>query len=142
MSQNNPAPAVDDTRSTDLRDSPMMAHLLDALEQGTDIGHYGRLTFVMIARHFLEEQELVDLLSKQPDMDQEGARALVLQVQAHDYNPPRRERILEWQQQQDFAICPTPHDLRSCNVYDELRFPDDIYENIGDFWEEKAEAQQ
>ena len=32
-----------DGRSGDLRDSPMMAHLLDALEAGTDVGHYGRL---------------------------------------------------------------------------------------------------
>jgi DNA primase large subunit len=28
----------------DLRQSPMMSHLLDALDQGEDIGHYGRLT--------------------------------------------------------------------------------------------------
>ncbi len=28
----------DDYRSTNLRDSPMMAHLVDALEQGEDIG--------------------------------------------------------------------------------------------------------
>jgi hypothetical protein len=54
-----------DTRSEDLRDSPMMAHLLDALEEGTDIGHYGRLTFAMIARHFMDEDELVRLLADQ-----------------------------------------------------------------------------
>jgi hypothetical protein len=82
-----------------LRDSAMMAHLLDALEQGTDIGHYGRLTFVMVARHFLDEDEMVSLLSQQPDHNAEDAQVLVRQVQAHDYNPPKRERILEWQAQ-------------------------------------------
>jgi hypothetical protein len=41
----------------------MMAHLLDALEAGTDIGHYGRLTFAMVARHFMSEDMLVRLPS-------------------------------------------------------------------------------
>jgi hypothetical protein len=126
----------------ELRQSPMMAHLLDALEQGTDIGHYGRLTFVMVARHFLDENQMIELLSKQPDHNADDARKLILQVEAHDYNPPKRERILEWQSQQDFPICPTPDDPGACNVYQELRFPDDIYENINEFWEEKAEAEQ
>src|SRR4051794_34065121 len=108
--------------SENLRDSPMMAHLLDALEAGTDIGHYGRLTFAMIARHFLPEEELVRLLAGQPGHGEEEARSLVLQVQGRDYNPPKRERILEWQAQQEFPICPTPDDPGSCNVYRELRF--------------------
>ena len=120
----------------------MMAHLLDALEAGTDIGHYGRLTFAMIARHFLPEEELVRLLSGQPDHTEEEARSLVLQVQGRDYNPPKRERILEWQAQQEFPICPTPDDPGSCNVYRELRFPDAVYEQIEEFWEQRAEAQK
>src|SRR5436305_10190626 len=96
-----------DTKTTyeggmeELRNSPMMAHLLDALEKGTDIGHYGRLTFAMVARHFLKEDELVRLLGNQPDHNEAEARALVSQVKAHDYNPHKRERILEWQAQQD-----------------------------------------
>src|SRR3954453_13755316 len=98
------AQAADDMRSTDLRAEPMMAHLLAGLEEGTDIGHYGRLTFAMIARHFLDEDELVRLLANQPDQDEEGARALVLQVKQRDYSPPRRERILEWQARQEFPI--------------------------------------
>ncbi|MBV9279066.1 MAG: hypothetical protein JOZ41_03200 [Chloroflexi bacterium] len=118
----------------------MMAHLLDALEAGTDIGHYGRLTFAMIARHFLPEEEMVRLLGNQPDGSEEEARQLLAQVQGHDYNPPKREKILAWQKEQDFPICPTPDDPGSCNVYRELRFPEDIYENIGEFWEERAEA--
>lgn len=129
-----------DGRSDNLRDSAMMAHLLDALEEGKDIGHYGRLTFAMIARHFLEEEELVRLLSNQPEQDETKARALVLQVQGRDYNPPKRDRILEWQSQQDFPICPTPDDPNSCNVYSELRFPENIYESINEFYEEQAQA--
>jgi hypothetical protein len=134
-----------DTKTTneggmeELRRSPMMAHLLDALEKGTDIGHYGRLTFVMVARHFLSEETMVDLLSRQPDHNREDTEALVRQVKGHDYNPPKRERILEWQAQQDFPICPTPDEPGTCNVYQELRFPEGIYENINEFWEEKGD---
>jgi hypothetical protein len=127
---------------TELRDSPMMAHLLDALEQGTDIGHYGRLTFAMVARHFLEEAELVRLLGAQPDQDEEKARVLLRQVQARDYNPPKRERILEWQAQQEFPICPDPENPAACNLYRELKFPDGIYENIQEFYEEQVESEE
>ena len=135
------ADAGADGRSNDLRESPMMAHLMDALEEGTDIGHYGRLTFAMIARHFLDEDEMVRLLGNQPDQDEQKARALLLQVEGRDYNPPKRDRILEWQAQQDFPICPTPDDPNSCNVYSELRFPEGIYENINEFYEEQAKEQ-
>lgn len=128
----------DDNRSSELRESPMMAYLLDALEKGTDIGHYGRLTFAMVARHFLKEVELIRLLGNQPDHNEAEARALVSQVKAHDYNPPKRERILEWQAQQEFPICPNPDDPGSCNVYAELKFPDGIYENIQEFYEEQT----
>ena len=136
-----PTATSDDARSENLRDSPMMAHLLDALEQGTDIGHYGRLTFAMIARHFMDDEELIALLARQPEQSEEKARSMVLQVEGRDYNPPSRERILEWQAKQEFPICPNPDDPQACNVYRELRFPDSVYENIGEFYEEKAEAQ-
>jgi hypothetical protein len=84
----------------------------------------------------------VRLLGSQPGTSEEEARSLVLQVQGRDYNPPKRERILDWQARQEFPICPTPDDPAACNVYRELRFPDRVYENIGEFWEEKAEAQE
>ncbi|MDB5080096.1 MAG: hypothetical protein JWP00_2020 [Chloroflexi bacterium] len=129
---------VEDNRSNDLRQSPMMAHLQDALEKGTDIGHYGRLTFAMIARHFLKEDELIRLLGNQPDHNEDEARALVSQVKARNYNPPRRERLLEWQSQQDFPICPNSDDTGSCNVYAELKFPNGIYENIQEFYEKQT----
>src|SRR5688500_9436017 len=90
----------------ELRKSAMMAHLLDALESGRDIGHYGRLVFAMVARHFLPEDELLAWLQKDADFSEAQARSLVLQVQGRDYNPPKRARILEWQKEQAFPICP------------------------------------
>ena len=122
----------------ELRKSEMMAHLLDALNDGKDIGHYGRLVFAMVGRHFLDEDVLVTYLRKNPGLDEEQARALCLQVQGRDYNPPRRERILEWQQHQDFPICPNPEDPDACNVYKDLQFPEDVYEKIEEFYEQKA----
>jgi hypothetical protein len=129
----------DDYRSTNLRDSAMMAHLLDALEQGEDIGEYGRLTFVMVARHFMEEEELVRLLERQPVFDDTSARAMLMQVKERDYNPPKRERILQWMERQEFPICPDAEDPNSCNVYRDLQFPERIYEQIDSYWEEKAD---
>ena len=131
---------ANDGRSTDLRDSPLMAHLLDNLEAGTDIGHYGRLVFVMIARHFKDDDEIVSLLAKQPDHGEQDSRALLEQVKGRDYNPPKRDKILAWQREQEFAIIPHPDDPDSGNVYRELRFPDHVYENIGEYYEEKSEA--
>ena len=121
-----------------LRDSEMMAHLLDALDHKQDIGHYGRLVFAMVARHFLDEDELVARLKKDPSMDEQQARALVAQVQGRDYNPPRRERILEWQAQQDFPICPNPDDPDACNVYRDLQFPEEVYADIAEYHQQKA----
>ncbi len=122
----------------DLRQSEMMSHLLDALDKGEDIGHYGRLTFAMVAHHFLDKEELVEWLSKDGDTDESEARALVQQVEGRDYNPPDRERILEWQSQQDFPIYPDPDDPDACNVYRELNLPDEIFENIQEYREDKA----
>ena len=58
----------------DLRQSAMMSHLLDALDRGEDIGHYGRLAFAMVARHFLTEDELIEQLMKDRDCDEQKAR--------------------------------------------------------------------
>jgi DNA primase large subunit len=124
----------------DLRSSDMMAHLLDALEKGEDIGHYGRLVFAMVARHFTDEDELVEYLQRTPGFSAEEARALYLQVQGRDYNPPKRDRILQWQSEQEFPICPNPDDPDSCNVYKDLQFPDEVYEKISEYYEQKAEA--
>src|SRR5947209_1075800 len=124
---------------TDLRQNRMMAHLMDALERGQDAGHYGRLVFAMVARHFMSEEELVGWLTRERDCSEEDARALYLQVQGRDYNPPKREKILEWQKQQDFQIIPDAGDPDEGNVYKDLQFPDDVYDNIAEYYEQKVE---
>jgi hypothetical protein len=121
----------------DLRQSPMMAHMLDALDNGEDIGHYGRLVFAMIGRHFVSDDELVELLTKDHDADEQEIRSMVQQVEDKGYSPPRREKILEFQAQQDFQICPNPDDPDACNVYNELQFPDEVYESIQQYQEKR-----
>lgn len=121
-----------------LRRNHMMAHLLGGLEEGRSIGHYGRLVFAMIARHFLSHDELVDWLSRDPEGGAEEARSLVAQVERRGYSPPRRERILEWQRQQDFPIIPNPDDPDEGNVYKDLAFPDEVYQHINEYYEHKA----
>jgi len=111
--------------------------MLDALDNGEDIGHYGRLVFAMIGRHFVGDDELVELLLKDHDAEEGEMRAMVQQVEEKGYSPPRRERILEWQSQQDFQICPNPDDPDACNVYNELQFPDDVYESIQEYQEKR-----
>lgn len=124
----------------DLQKSSMMAHLLKALEKQQDIGHYGRLVFAMVARHFLPEAELIALLQQNPGVSDQEARALYLQVQGKDYNPPRRDRILQWQKEQTFPICPNPEDPDACNVYKDLKFPPEVYEHIAGYYEGKVEG--
>jgi hypothetical protein len=128
------------TGADELRKSEMMAHLLDSLDHGKDIGHYGRLVFAMVGRHFMDEDELTEYLAKDKDFSEENARSLVHQVISRDYNPPRRQRILEWQSQQDFPIIPNPDDPDAGNVYRDLTFPEGIYEDISEYHEQKAEA--
>lgn len=126
----------------ELRNNAMMSHLLDALEDGTDIGHYGRLVFAMVAHHFMDTDEVADWLSKDTSVSPAEARALALQVEGRDYNPPSRARIVEWQQEQDFPILNSTDDPDEGNVYRDLHFPDDVYERIGDYYEHKAEANE
>ena len=90
----------------ELRKNGMMGHLIDALSEGQDIGHYGRLVFVMVARHFLSSDELFNQLQLDPGLDEEKARALIEQVVTKGYSPPSREKVLEFQKQQQFPICP------------------------------------
>jgi hypothetical protein len=67
---------------------------------------------------------------------------LIRQVESRDYNPPRPERIREWQSQQEFPICPNGEDPDACNVYRDLKFPDHIYQNIQQYQEKKVEAEE
>ena len=122
----------------DLRKNDMMAHLVDSLEAGKDIGQYGRLVFAMVARHFLSENELVKLLTKDKNFDEADARRLVTQVQSRDYNPPKRERILQYLEEQKFPICPNADDPDACNVYKDLTFPEGVYAKINEYYQQKA----
>lgn len=123
----------------DLRNNEMMRHLSDALAAGTDIGHYGRLTFAMVARYFMSQDELVTALTQDKDFTEEQARVMVQQVIDHDYSPPRVDRIREWQGEQEFPIIPND-DPDAANVYRDLKFPDHLYKHIEHYREEKAAA--
>ena len=63
------------------------------------------------------------------------------QVEQRDYNPPKRERLLEWQAEQAFPILPYPDDPDCGNLYRNLKFPDAIYDNISHYQEQKANAE-
>ena len=121
-----------------LREDSMMAHLLDSLEGGNDIGHYGRLVFAMIARHFLTDDEVVAELTRDRDFSEDQARQMLMQVEGRDYSPPRRERILQWQAEQSFPIIPNADDPDCGNVYKTLRFPQELYDHIGHYQEKKT----
>ena len=82
----------------------------------------------------------VAYLMRNPGVTEQEARALYLQVQGKDYSPPRRERILEWQREQEFPICPDPENPDACNVYNDLKFPPEVYEQIESYYENKAET--
>lgn len=124
----------------DLKRNRMMANLLDALERHEDVGHYGRLVFTMVARHFLEPEEVVAWLAKDRDFDEARALGLLDQVVSRGYSPPRRERILQWQAQQSFRLTPDADDPDEANVYRDLHFPDGVYAHIGEYHEHRAEA--
>ena len=140
MSQNTTRRRAKSASLDELRKSDVMARLLDALDQGQDIGHYGRLVFAMVGRHFMDQDTLIGLLTQDRDFSEDDARSLVQQVISRDYNPPRRERILEWQSEQEFQMVPNPDDPDSGNLYRDLTFPDGIYEDIAEYHEQKAEA--
>ena len=123
----------------DMTKNHMMAHLTDALNEGQDIGHYGRLVYTIVGRHFVEEDELVSLLAQDKDFSEEGARDLVRQVQETDYSPPGRAKILEYMEKQDFPILPDKDDPDEGNVYRDLDFPQHVYDHIQEYRHQKAD---
>ncbi len=134
------AVAVEPDGETELRKDSMMAHLLDSLQAGRDIGHYGRLVFAMVARHFLSHEEVLAWLTRDSDFDEEKAEALLDQVEASGYNPPKRDRILEWQKEQEFPILPDAGDPDCGNLYRSLKFPDSVYQHIEEYREQKQHS--
>jgi hypothetical protein len=133
------APAENDGIA-ELRKDSMMTHLLDSLEAGKDIGHCGRLVFAMVARHFLSDEEVLTWLGRDRDFGEAEAVAMLRQVEGRDYNPPKRERILAWQAEQEFPILPNPEDPDCGNLYRNLKFPNSIYKHIEHYQEQKADA--
>jgi hypothetical protein len=126
----------------DLRKSATMRRLLDALDEGKDIGHYGRLTFAMVGNRFLDRDELVTWLQKDKDCDETKAKALVQQVEAREYSPPSRARLLEWQEQQEYPICPDVDDPDACNLYRELEMPEEVLQEIEEYREQQFDAEE
>lgn len=135
-------PLDEDEALSALRNEPMMDHLLNALDSGQDIGHYGRLVFAMVGHHFLAEETMLQWLTKDPGTNPEEAAVLLRQVEGRDYNPPRRERILAWQSEQEFPILPNPDDPDCGNVYRNLKFPQKVYDHIQEYQEEKVQAEE
>lgn len=126
----------------DIRADRMMARLLDDLQNGVDIGHYGRLVFTMVARHFADEDKLVAALSRSPDFSEERARVMVREVVQAGYSPPKRPKILAFQERQEYPIVENPDDPDLGNVYKDLRFPDAVYEHIEHYREQQLAAER
>jgi hypothetical protein len=124
----------------ELRKDSMMNHLMDSLDAGKDVGHYGRLVFAMVARHFLSDEEVLGWLTRDSDFSEAKAQAMLNQVEERGYNPPKRERILQWQKEQEFPILPSPDDPDCGNLYRSLKFPDAVYQHIEEYQEQRHES--
>jgi hypothetical protein len=132
--------SADEGGETELRKDPMMATLLDGLEAGEDVGHYGRLVFAMVARHFLSHDEVLERLTKDSNFSDAQARVMLKQVEGRDYTPPKRDRLLQWQGEQEFQFI-DPSDPDSGNLYRNLKFPDEIYSHIEHYQEAKSDVE-
>jgi len=115
-------------RLEDLRQSPMMNYLLDALDSGEDIGHQGWLTFAIVAHHFLERDELVAWLSKDGDTDKNEVRAGPA-GRGEGLQPAAARAHPRVAGAAGLPDCPNPEDPDACNVYNELQFPHDAYQD-------------
>jgi len=91
-----------------------------------------------VARHFVDEDELVQLLRQDKDVDEDKARGLVRQVSEADYSPPAADTIRGYEQKQDFPILANPDDPDAGNVYRDLDFPESVYDSISAYHEDKA----
>jgi hypothetical protein len=57
------------------------------------------------------------------------------------YSPPSREKILEFQSRQEYPIIENPEDPDAGNVYKHLQFPNDVYDHIEHYHEQKLHTQ-
>ena len=124
---------------SELRKNDMMAHLLDSLEAGKDIGHYGRLVFAMVARPFPERQpagEAVDegqelRRGRREDAGRPGAEPRLQPAQAGE------DPAVSWSSRSS-PSAPTPTDPDACNVYKDLQFPEAVYAKINEYYQQKV----
>ena len=124
-----------------LRKNHAMRHLIEAVEDGTDIGHYGRLTFAIVAHYFMKPDDLAKFLAQDKDESEAEAKGLVHQVIEAGYSPPGPRKIREWNEKQDFPILPPDHDsVDDANVYQDLDFPEAVYNKISSYHEHQAES--
>jgi hypothetical protein len=96
----------------------------------------------MVGVYFANDDELVQVMTQDHDAEEREIRAMVQQVREKGYNPPNRDKILEWQQKQDFQICPNPDDPDACNVYSELDIPQGVLEDIQEYRAEEQVARE
>lgn len=71
------------------------------------------------------------------DFTEEEARSLYQQVKSKEYSPPSRDSLLEWQSEQDFQMVLDPEDPDAGNVYQDLTFPEKVYESISSYNQKK-----
>ena len=72
---------VEEGGEAELRKDSMMDHLLDSLQAGQDIGHYGRLVFAMVARHFMPHKDVLEWLMRDQDFAEADAVNMLRQVE-------------------------------------------------------------
>ena len=94
--------------------------------------------FTIVARHFVDEDELVKLLRQDRDVDEDKARGLVRQVSEAGYSPPLGRHDPRLRGQAGLPDPRQPDDPDAGNVYRDLDFPDEVYESISAYHEEKA----
>ena len=73
----------------------------------------------MVARHFMDEQELLACLQKNPDFSDEEFVPSIIRCKGGT-TIRRGANVPEWQKEQEFPICPNPDDPDACNVYKDL----------------------
>jgi hypothetical protein len=94
----------------------------------------------MGARHCGARAERAALLTQDETFAEPSARALIAQVDAADFSPPKRAKILDFAARQDFPSLPDCDDPDCGNVDRGLHFPDAVYEHIAEYREAKAHA--
>jgi hypothetical protein len=89
----------------------------------------------------MDRDELADLLMQGKGAEEREVKSLVLQAEERNYNPPSRQRLQEWQAQQDFPLMPDSDDPNSGNLYRELDMPSEVIESIEEYREQQFDAQ-